>query len=394
MLFDYLFLPVLFLIGLITAFQDLCYGKIKNKWIILGLAYGLLVLAGFFLWNQVAHPVSIYYYQHIKGLEPNSPMPVFTVSNQYLQTTVINFLLAVGVGFLMWFMKAWSAGDAKLFFVFALLLPLKYYSKSFLAFFPSFALLINIFIPIFLFFAAKALVFFFQKAAGLLRKKEFFPDLKAFAAENLSNWLRMLVAFLTMFLLMQLAQKLSGQAFSSLAQLASLAVLFIVGRPLSNILKYNWALVLILAVMGVSLGTGIIYFKTAMVAMLWQILYMALMFLLLMSVLNKVLELYINEQGIKQVSLDALRPTFQLSKEFMDGLQSSEPELYGKIKNEKQFSQESIAAIRNYCISRNQNTIPVYTSFPFAVWMLAGVALTIALKGSLISIVFRFFGII
>jgi len=76
----------------------------------------------------------------------------------------------------------WSAGDAKLFFVFSLLIPISYYSKSYLPVFPSFALLVNIFIPILLFLI-------FASCFYLLRLKAYrFKTLKLLVAGE-KNWL-------------------------------------------------------------------------------------------------------------------------------------------------------------------------------------------------------------
>ena len=63
------------------------------------------------------------------------------------------------MGFLLWRFRLWSAGDTKLFTLYALLVPLDFYSKSFVFYFPSFNLLINLFIPLLLVLILNALVF-------------------------------------------------------------------------------------------------------------------------------------------------------------------------------------------------------------------------------------------
>ena len=84
---------MLFFIGIITSYQDLIYGKIRNKWIILGLLYGLLIVFLFFIWNLIAQPVTEFYYSTIRGLESDSPLPVFTIQFFYLKTLIINLFL-------------------------------------------------------------------------------------------------------------------------------------------------------------------------------------------------------------------------------------------------------------------------------------------------------------
>ena len=95
MLIDILFLPVIFFIGLVTSWEDFCFGKIKNKWIILGLVYGITILAGLFLWNFIAEPVSHFYYDNIKHLGVDDPRPVFTIQAGYFSRVVLNSFLAL-----------------------------------------------------------------------------------------------------------------------------------------------------------------------------------------------------------------------------------------------------------------------------------------------------------
>jgi len=134
---NYLFVFLVIIIGLATSWEDIKFGKIRNKWILLGLAGGIALqaaaLAGGFL------PTDLIF----SGL--------------------LNALIALLVGYLLWYFDLWAAGDAKLFFVFALLLPLSYYSRTYLPLFPSFALLINTFVPVLIFLLAQSVFFLFKK---------------------------------------------------------------------------------------------------------------------------------------------------------------------------------------------------------------------------------------
>ena len=153
MIFDILFLPLLFFISIIISYEDIKYGKVRNKWIILGLVWGLAIIFFFFIWYFIASPITHFYYFNILQLPDGSPAPVFTIPLNYLSKVILNVVIALTIAFLMWRFKAWAAGDAKLFMVYSLLIPLKYYWKSYLVYFPSFVLLINIFIPIFIYFS-------------------------------------------------------------------------------------------------------------------------------------------------------------------------------------------------------------------------------------------------
>jgi len=69
------FLPGILILGSITSYEDIKFGKIRNKYIIAALAYAVLVYLGFILFN-------------LKNL-----------NNVYLIELGVNFLFVVAIGF-------------------------------------------------------------------------------------------------------------------------------------------------------------------------------------------------------------------------------------------------------------------------------------------------------
>ena len=192
MILNYLFLPMLFLIGLITSYQDFRYGKIKNKWIVLGLAWGVGIYVLFLIQGIIAEPI---------------------ISSSYIFKVFVNSFIALIVGYLLWHFNLWSAGDAKLFFVFALLLPLGYYWRTAVPYFPSSVLLINTFIPalIFLMFLGIFCVFkkgfsFFKtpKTFGTEQIKKKLLSFKQNIKINYLNYLKIGIGFLLLFLIFKI----------------------------------------------------------------------------------------------------------------------------------------------------------------------------------------------
>lgn len=140
-LLDALFLPTIFLIGLITSYQDWKFGKIKNIWIILGLALGALGYLLFSILNIIG------YGNIFSDLLENSLFDKYWPA--FLKYSFLNSFAALIFGLLLYYFKLWSAGDCKLFFLFSFLLPLKYYFNGYLPIFPSLTLFINTFICLF-----------------------------------------------------------------------------------------------------------------------------------------------------------------------------------------------------------------------------------------------------
>jgi hypothetical protein len=152
MFLDYLFLPIILFIGVITSYQDFQSGKIKNKWILFGLVCGMGIWISLLVWSQIVPFVSHYF-----------ATPMGFILPSYILKVLINSLISLLVGYLLWYFDLWAAGDAKLFFVFSLLLPLKYYFRSAMPYFPSVVLLINVF--------AFALSFLVLKSLYIIIKK-------------------------------------------------------------------------------------------------------------------------------------------------------------------------------------------------------------------------------
>ncbi len=148
----YFFLPVILILGIVTSYTDLNYGKIRNKHILIALAC-----------IPVLYAIIITYY-YFTGI----PVRV-----SYLADLGINMLIALIFAFFAWHFRVWSAADGKLFFAYSGLVPLTMYSNTYFAYFPSFVLLINTFFPVFIYYAIKSV--FFTK---LREKRSFFKEIK------------------------------------------------------------------------------------------------------------------------------------------------------------------------------------------------------------------------
>ncbi len=113
-------LIIIFITGFVTSYTDIKFGKIGNKVILPAIILALLV---------------------------NLLDPQFLVLPDFIFNAISAFLF----GFVLYLANLWSAGDAKLFLAYAILVPLTVYSAGYFSFFASFAIIVNTFAPIFLF---------------------------------------------------------------------------------------------------------------------------------------------------------------------------------------------------------------------------------------------------
>ncbi len=118
---ELLLLPGALILGIITSYEDLKEGKIRNKWVAAGLLYSLFVVL-------VLRDIT------------------------YLKAYGINLIIAILASVLIAYAGFWNAADAKLFAVYAALLPLSVYQLGYVPYFPAFSVLINTFTPLALFY--------------------------------------------------------------------------------------------------------------------------------------------------------------------------------------------------------------------------------------------------
>lgn len=120
------FLPAILIFGFITSYTDLKEGKIKNKHVIMALAYSFII------------------YSILISLKWG------TIRSGYFIELLIMCSLSLIMGFIIWYTGLWTAGDAKLFLAYSSLVPLSVYKYGHIEYFDSTNILINTFTPVFL----------------------------------------------------------------------------------------------------------------------------------------------------------------------------------------------------------------------------------------------------
>lgn len=115
-IFELLGIIVIVLFGIVISWKDLKMRKIYNRDLLLLFLLGL-------------------------------SLSLVTINFKFLPNFVLNLFLSMVIGFALWKINFWEAGDGKLFVACSLFLPLKTYAM----FFPSQLLLINFFVLGFLF---------------------------------------------------------------------------------------------------------------------------------------------------------------------------------------------------------------------------------------------------
>jgi len=428
MILDILFLPMLFFISVVVGYEDIRYGKVRNKWILIGIVWSLAVFFSAFFWYFIAFPLTRFFYANILHSAPDTQISVYTIHLGYIGRSLINAAIALVVAFLIWRFKFWAAGDAKLFIVYSLLIPLGYYWKSYFHYFPSFVLLINIFVPVFLYLLIRSFFYYIRfiylritespdqrfwyrgKPQALTALKENNDSVKRIdrkkgeePAKKESSWKRikdrivMILGLVSIFLIFGLFQEPIKQYTSidiSSLRMFIFAGLIIFSGLLSKIFQKPITFKIIIVVLVVILGYGFISSPAATWQTLYQSIKMMAIFMVIWSLFRKLIDFYISRTSIDKIKIEDLKPTMNLAEETLNKLKRDK-EYYNKyfgVIYPEGLTEEQVEAVKKWAQEHRKErlkTISIYRPFPFVVWMFIGVIITLILKSSLLHIFFE-----
>ncbi|MBD3359227.1 MAG: hypothetical protein GF365_00755 [Candidatus Buchananbacteria bacterium] len=251
LIINYSIVSLIIIIGLIVTLTDFRESRIKNKYIKLGIYIGLIYYIILFFITVLSRFYALSYY----------------FPPQYYLFILINTLIGFILAFILWNLKLWAGGDAKLFTLYVFLIPLFFYSEAYLPFFPAINLLINIIIPIFIYLLIKMLIYPISLFISHLKNpklvKEYFKkhrEQNKFDKSKIKEYLNSGLSFLLILIFFQLLRNKVNEFLDPYLGNMVYATYFFMGfvifKPLRVFLKEKVLLVLI----GVSAYFIISYF--------------------------------------------------------------------------------------------------------------------------------------
>ncbi len=374
LLVNLFFLPAIFFVGAITAYEDIALSRIRNKWIILSLGYSLFCY------------LLLYLLAFFKVIDYGG------ANYRYIISLALNLGISIPVAYGLWKYGVWASGDAKLFIAYSMLIPLDFYAKGYILYFPSAVLLFNIFIPIFLAIVVTTPFKLLGVLVSLLRD----PDrlrkawgsagqlcknpaarVKGIFSKNKAS----VPAYLLIFCGLQYAMR--GSHLNS----AWIAVILLLSQPLIQIIKKKSKILLwtVIAVLGY-LGHRIIYGQglKEIPVLFWQMFKIFSLFWML----RLLLAAYVKYTQVKKIEISQLQAQMIPSEETLKALQASAQDVQQRIGPvyPDGFSKEQVEAVKGLYMEKGLQTIEVYKTFPFAPWMFLGVIITLIFKQSIFTI--------
>lgn len=393
-LFDLLLIIIAAILGLIIVFEDTREKKIKNKWIILGFKLGSFCYLALFVWSVLGYmriysPESLNFYQF-----------------RYFFYVFANSCLSIITAYLLWHYRIWPAGDAKLFSLFAFLIPLKYYSAGFLPYIPSSALLINIFIPAFAFTLAIVTIDSLRHAIDLIRRNELILSVKKYTQEiksgpdnpeNIYKAFAFLTSSALFFVFLPIFRLLVESSLSSLlgGGIIIFAVLYLLQNYLiesiRDILNKKIYLFTSAILMTSCFLFSVIYFPDYFFFTLKTIVKISIGFAAILIIVKKMSDFYIKRREEIYVDSENLSEKTVLSDNIIKSIEKDKvlAEKIGNIHAEG-LNSEQAEILKKWLSEKDKKNITAYKTVPFAFWIFIGAAITLILKQSIIHYTLAF----
>jgi len=370
--------PILLYIALIGAwvlYEDLRYGKIRNRVLVFSLAVGLvwngwLFVDARFLGNDFIPADKAFAYLGAVGLD-----------------VAISFALA----FLLWIFRFWAAGDAKLFTVLTLLLPLRVYRQNMLDYFPSFVLFFNTFIVFFGLilaeFVGKVVVRFF--ARRLYREHgALWRAFKAKVLDRPGTTLKLLVGLIALFLIVKFIRHFLRDwiwAGFHLNQTMLYLVLFILLEPLRDLFRKPWVFALSLAVL---LGTMAWWGWQGNMKEIEDVLSISA-FMVGLIVFKEIYDTYTDRFDVREVSPVEIHPGAVLSDKQVKRLTSNSEfnnEQFGVMEADG-LSPRQVEVLTTWCVKTDPTMkLEIYNTIPFTPGIVLGTLATVVFAGYILVI--------
>lgn len=330
------FLPGIVILGILTTITDIKKSKILNKHLIIALSYGIIVylLLFFRVFNK----------------------PDFLDGN-YILSLIINAVIALVLGFLLWHFGLWSEGDGKLFFVYSFLIPLTTYKYGYFNYFPSLSFMINTFLPMFCF-----LFFYMIVKTSWNNKKKFF--LKKFKTKPT---IKRLVLLSFIFWTVQSIFRIIGEINIFFSIFISILLYVSLRKLLENINLYY----VIIALIPILVLDRNIYSINFLIGLLN--LFIIWVFLITI-ILDFGSETFSKKIKIKNLKEGMIPLPFKLNKtSFFE-------------KKSKSLNKYDIKNIKNVAGTKLINkTIRVKSTIPFAPLLFLGAVITFIVQGNLVN---------
>jgi hypothetical protein len=374
-------------LGVVVSYEDWSQRRVRNRWIVLGLLAGAAGVA-YLLWNSALG------HQGVRlGRFGEYYMPW-----RYYLKLFSHVVLSLTAAYTLWRFAIWPAGDAKLYVLFSFLAALIDPNLPGYPLLLFMLLLVNIFVPAGLLFAAETV------GRLLLRVRELWGvDWGVWLKAKLDvvevrlreawpcryQYLALVVNLFAMFYLNGAAQSYWRRLdFGAFSNVVIFLLMFVAWGRISMVLRDRRVSYASVAVLGAIMAGGAYWRGWDVLAIAVSALKMTASFGLLLSIARMVFHWRIEAESLRQLRQEHIEPGVVLSDDTWEKL-SADPELAGKLEGRFSdgLSAEEAAAVKDWLATRGAGMdCSFYYTIPFAVWIFLGSLYTVARRSNLITV--------
>jgi prepilin signal peptidase PulO-like enzyme (type II secretory pathway) len=342
------FLPTIIALGIVTSYEDIKEGKIRNKYVAAGLALSILI---------------------------HSALLAFKLIDlRYIGMVGLYTFIALIIGVLLWMLGLWSAGDAKLYLVLFSLIPLTSY-KHIEANIPIFTLLANTILPVFAYLLVKLLAKTTTKEKLSAMKKTF-------------NWKYIATLLLMVFSISWLTTYTFSYFGMQTNYIYNIITITLIGLALQKFFKENTLpLLALVGIIRIFLNTHYLLSWQFLVPFVLTVLGYSATRLFLFDLSDSFTE-EVNIYKLKEGMIPAEAITRQGLKENIKEYEISgfKDELAFFLKTRQGITKEEIEHIKKAHLAGKMhfNELKVKQTIPFAPFLFLGTLITIICQGNAI----------
>jgi hypothetical protein len=374
-------------LGLVVSYEDWSQRRVRNRWIVLGLLAGAAGL-GYLFWNSVLG------HQGVRlGRFGEHYMPW-----RYYSKLLIHMGLSFAAAFTMWRLAIWPAGDAKLYTLFAFLAALIDPNLPGYPLLLFMLMLVNIFVPAGLLFAAETVgrvllrtgeLWGVDRGVWLKAKAEVVEVRLREAWPYRYQYLTLVVNLYALFYLTATGQRYSRLlAWGAFGNVIIFLLMFVVWGKITMVLRDRRVGYAAVAALAAAMAWGAYFRGWDVLAIMGSALKMTANFGVFLSVARLVFHWYIELESLRELRPEHLQPGVVLSDDTWQKL-AAEPGLAGKLggRYSDGLAADEVEALKAWLASQTAGaTYTFYHTIPFAVWIFLGSLYTVVRRGNLVSL--------
>ena len=382
-----LYYGLFLVLGVVVSLEDWSQKRISNRWILLGMLAGAAGCS-YLLWN------SILGHQHLRWWRFGE----YYYPWRYYPKIAIHLILSLTAALTLWRLSVWPAGDAKLYTLFSFLLVMINPNLPGFPLLLFMLILINIFVPAGLLFAAESVMMVLRRIpAGLridwgqwskgrieamgIRFKEAWP--------YRYNYLMIAANTFALFYAMQTVQSsIRKLPLGPFGQVMIFLLMFVAWGRLSGALRSKSLGLAALLSLSAATMAGAFWGHWDIGARLISALKMTANFGLFLSLARAVFYWFIEKESLRELIPDQLEAGVVLSDETWERL-GAEKELAGKLGDRYSdgLSQQDAQVLQEWLAKPQAGSgCTIYHTIPFAVWIFLGALFTLLERRNLVTL--------